>query len=103
MKRLIIATKNLGKFREVKALLEENFDRFYSLNDFAEQVEVEEDSPYYSQNAIKKARIVGDRFGMHTLSDDSGLEVDALGGRPGIHSSRYGKNDDERMARRPML
>lgn len=97
MRRLIIATENMGKFREIKALLGHNFDNYYSLNDFQDKVPVEEDSEVYSENALKKARKIGDRFGMHTLADDSGLEVKALGGRPGVRSARYGKNDDERI------
>lgn len=99
MKKIIIATENMGKFREIKALLEHEFDNFYSLRDFQEKVPVEEDSELYIENALKKARKVGDRFGMHTLADDSGLEVRALGGRPGVRSSRYGMSDDERIFR----
>jgi len=99
MKNIIIATENMGKFREIKALLEHEFDNFYSLRDFQEKVPVEEDSELYIENALKKARKVGDRFGMHTLADDSGLEVKALGGRPGVRSSRYGMSDDERIFR----
>jgi XTP/dITP diphosphohydrolase len=99
MKSVIIATENMGKFREITALLGNEFDRFYSLLDFPEKVPVEEDSDLYVENAIKKARKIGDRFGMHTLADDSGLEVAALGGRPGVRSARYGRNDDERIAK----
>jgi XTP/dITP diphosphohydrolase len=99
MKSVIIATENMGKFREITSLLENDFDEFLSLRDFHEEVPVNEDSNLYIENAMKKARKVGDRFSMHTLSDDSGLEVTALGGRPGVRSSRYGKNDDERIAR----
>ncbi len=97
MKNIIIATENMGKFKEIKALLGHNFDNFYSLRDFQDKVSVEEDSELYIENALKKARKIGDRFGMHTLADDSGLEVKALGGRPGVRSARYGKNDDDRI------
>ncbi|HPU28809.1 MAG TPA: RdgB/HAM1 family non-canonical purine NTP pyrophosphatase [Syntrophorhabdaceae bacterium] len=96
-RKVIIATENLGKFREIKELLLDDFDEFYSLRDFKERVEIVEDSPIYIENALKKARKVGNRFGYNTISDDSGLEVDALNGRPGILSSRYGKNDNERI------
>ena len=58
-----------------------------------------EDSPLYTENVIKKARKIGDRFGYETLADDSGLEVDALGGRPGVLSARYGGTDEERIGR----
>jgi XTP/dITP diphosphohydrolase len=99
MKNIIIATENIGKFKEISALLENEFDTLYSLRDFEEKIPVDEDSELYVENAIKKARKIADRFGMHTLADDSGLEVKALGGRPGVRSSRYGKNDDERITR----
>jgi len=99
MKSVIIATENMGKFREITALLGSEFDRFYSLRDFQEKVSVDEDSDLYVENAMKKARKVGDRFGMHTLADDSGLEVLALGGRPGVYSARSGKSDDERISK----
>ena len=99
MKSLIIATGNAGKFLEIREFLAREFDTFYSLNDFEEKVEVDEDSPLYTENVAKKARKIGDRFGFETLADDSGLEVDALGGRPGVLSARYGSTDGERVAR----
>lgn len=99
MRSVIIATENVGKFKEIRALLKHNFDEFYSLQDFEEKIPVDEDSELYIENAMKKARKIGDRFGMHTLADDSGLEVKALGWRPGVRSSRYGKNDDERITK----
>lgn len=99
MKSIIIATTNKGKFEEIRKVLAEEFDTFYSLADFDESVEVTEDSPLYAENAMKKARKIGDRFGFDTIADDSGLEVGALGGRPGIHSARYARNDSERIDR----
>lgn len=99
MKEIIIATKNPGKFKEIRSLIAAEFDEFHSLLDFPDFKDVDEDSLLYSDNAMKKARKVGERFGMAALADDSGLEVDALGGRPGIHSSRYGSNDAERVSR----
>ena len=59
-----------------------------SLADLDGSVTVDEDRPTYLENAWKKARKVGNRFGMKTLADDSGLEVKALNGAPGIHSAR---------------
>ncbi|HEY3275626.1 MAG TPA: RdgB/HAM1 family non-canonical purine NTP pyrophosphatase [Syntrophorhabdaceae bacterium] len=99
MKSLIIATGNRGKYLEIAHFLAGEFDRFYSLNDFDEKVAIEEDSLLYTENVIKKARKIGDRFAMETLADDSGLEVDALGGRPGVLSARYGNTDEERVDR----
>lgn len=99
MKSLIIATANKGKFEEIKRVLTSEFDELYSLNDFNEKIEVSEDRPTYLENAWKKARKIGDRYGKPALADDSGLEVEALGGRPGIHSSRYGASDPDRIKR----
>lgn len=99
MKHLIIATTNKGKFAELKPLLTDHFEEIHSLLDFQETIDVVEDSPYYAGNAMKKARKIGGHFGMPALADDSGLEVAALNGRPGIQSSRYGKTDDERIER----
>jgi XTP/dITP diphosphohydrolase len=99
MRSVIIATENPGKFKEIKTLLADEFDVFHSLLDFEEKVPVDEDSMFYIENAMKKARKVGDRFGAYTIADDSGLEVEALGGRPGVRSSRYGRSDDERIGR----
>jgi XTP/dITP diphosphohydrolase len=94
---IIIATGNQGKFREIQEDLSGVFDTFYSLDDLDDKVEVEEDRGSYADNAWKKARKIGDRFGISTLADDSGLEVEALGGRPGLFSARYGKSDQERI------
>ncbi len=99
MRKIIVATTNNGKFEEIKSALAQEFETFYSLRDFQEKVEVVEDSPFYVENAIKKARKIGERFGLYTIADDSGLEVEALGGRPGVLSSRYGKDDDDRIMR----
>ncbi len=96
---IIVATANKGKFEEIKECLAGTFDTFFSLADFEEEVKVVEDQPTYYGNAWKKARKVGDRFGIATLADDSGLEVEALQGRPGIESARYGANDRERVDR----
>jgi XTP/dITP diphosphohydrolase len=99
MKDVIIATENIGKLEEIKSLLGNTFERYYSLKDFEEKVPVDEDQPSYVANALKKARKVGDRFSLATLSDDSGLEVEALQGRPGVYSSRYGKDDNDRITK----
>jgi XTP/dITP diphosphohydrolase len=99
MTDVIIATANRGKFEEIKSILLREFDRLYSLKDLDGGVDVEEDSPLYLENALKKARKIGDRFCMDTIADDSGLEVKALGGRPGVHSARYGKDDNDRIDR----
>ena len=97
MHDLVVATTNQGKFKEIKELLAGQFTSFHSLLDFKEGCAVVEDQPSYAENAWKKARKIGDRFGIDPLADDSGLEVDALRGRPGIYSARYGETDAERI------
>lgn len=99
MTNVIIATTNRGKFEEIRDLISGQFTHAHSLLDFEDAIVVDEDSPHYADNAMKKARKVGEHFGMPALADDSGLEVAALGGRPGVHSSRYGRNDEERIGR----
>ena len=99
MHDLIIATSNQGKFREITEALKGQFVSFYSLSDLKDRGDVVEDQPSYAENAWKKARKIGNRFGIDTLADDSGLEVDALGGRPGIYSSRYAVTDNKRIDR----
>jgi len=99
MRDLIIATTNMGKFAEIGEQLAGRFGRLYSLLDFSDRNSVAEDQESYAENALKKARKFGDQLGMDTLADDSGLEVDALQGRPGIYSARYGKDDAGRIER----
>ncbi len=88
-KDIIIATKNRGKVEEFNKLLKDYFDNIYSLLDFDSTPEIVEDQPTFAGNAIKKAEIIGNYFGKITLSDDSGLVVEALNGAPGIYSARY--------------
>jgi len=99
MRSLIVATGNAGKFGEIKSSLSGTFDDFFSLGDFDEKIDVVEDMATYQENALKKARKIGNRFAMDTLADDSGLEVEALGGKPGVFSARFGASDDERIER----
>jgi XTP/dITP diphosphohydrolase len=63
--------------------------RIYSLNDFPNAPQIEEDGKSFAENALKKARFYSKYFGKLTISDDSGLEVDGLQGLPGIYSARY--------------
>ncbi len=97
MGSIVVATSNRGKLEEIRRFLDGRFDRFFSLADFDRPIEVVEDMPTYFENAFKKARKAGNLYGMDALADDSGLEVEALGGRPGIHSARYGADDEERI------
>jgi XTP/dITP diphosphohydrolase len=97
VKSIIVATANTGKFSEIKEYLDGRFDRFLSLADFDELVDVVEDRTTYFDNAAKKARKVAHRFGLNALADDSGLEVEALGRRPGVYSARYAPDDRQKI------
>jgi XTP/dITP diphosphohydrolase len=87
---LLIATTNQGKIVELRSLLDSLPFRLRSLTEFPETEEVEETGVTFSDNAILKARAYAGKTGLWTLADDSGLEVDALGGAPGVFSARYG-------------
>jgi len=86
---LLIATTNTGKFREFAALLSEPAIVLKSLADCPGAPEVSEDGTTYAANALHKALTVARWSQCTTLADDSGLEVDALGGAPGVRSARY--------------
>lgn len=86
---IIIATKNSGKVREIRKALKGLRLKIYSLNDFSDIPEMEEDGKSFSENALKKARFYSKYFRKLTIADDSGLEVDVLKGLPGIYSARY--------------
>jgi XTP/dITP diphosphohydrolase len=87
---LLIATTNPGKRAEIESILKRYSLRIISLNDLSSYPTVVEDGVTFEENALKKARTLAEFSGRVTLADDSGLEVDALGGAPGIHSARYG-------------
>jgi XTP/dITP diphosphohydrolase len=86
---LLVATTNLGKFAEVKSYLKHFPIRLLSLQSLEDFPVVVEDGSTFEENALKKAKSLAAFSGFLTLADDSGLEVDALNGAPGIYSSRY--------------
>ena len=99
MNRLIIATRNRGKVAEIAGLIEKLGYSVTSLIDAPQVPDIVEDADTFEGNAIKKAVETSRICGCPALADDSGLEVDALGKRPGIHSARYGGdglNDEQR-------
>ena len=98
MTELLVATTNPGKFAEVQAFLAKLPLRITSLKSLTNPPEVVENGRTFEENALKKARTLAEYSGLLTLADDSGLEVDALGGEPGIYSARYAgaEGDDER-------
>lgn len=95
--RLVLATRNKGKVKELQELLAGAGVEVVSLADFPDVPEVVEDGDTFQANAVKKAREVAEAVGELTLSDDSGLEVDCLDGAPGVISARFAgaQHDDE--------
>lgn len=93
---LVIATRNRKKIGEIRRILEGVPVKLYSLDDFPGSPEVEEDADTFEGNAIKKARAIAGYSGKPAIADDSGLEVDALGGAPGVFSARYSGTGDDR-------
>lgn len=89
MKRLVVATRNPHKLTEIRAVLADLDYEITSAADHPEAPEVEEDAPTLEGNAEKKARWVAAATGLLALADDTGLEVDALGGAPGVYSARW--------------
>lgn len=98
---LLVATKNAGKVRELTELLVGLPLRLRNLSDFPAAPEVDETGATFEENARLKAVGYGEHARLLTLADDSGLEVAALGGEPGVRSARYGglATDAERTAR----
>jgi len=98
--RLIFATRNRGKLTELRELLGDLDIEVLSLDDAARELpDVVEDGETFAANATKKAREISQATGLPALADDSGLEVDALGGAPGVHSARYSGVDARGAAR----
>lgn len=86
---LLVATTNGGKLAEIKSFLKYLPVHIISLSDLQDPPVVAEDGQSFEENALKKARTLAEWSGYRTLADDSGLEVDALDGRPGILSARF--------------
>ncbi len=97
--KLLLATRNWNKLTEVQHALAGTGWEAMILSDLGDAPEVEEDGATFEENAQKKARTAAERAKMWTLAEDSGLEVDALGGEPGVKSARYageGATDTDR-------
>lgn len=89
MIELLVGTTNPGKLAEVQAFLHKLPLKIYSLTNLGSRPTIVEDGKTFEENALKKARTLAEYSGYVTLADDSGLEVDALNGAPGIYSARY--------------
>lgn len=86
---MVIASRNQGKIREIKAMLSDMPVEILSLSDFDNIPELAEEGSTFQENAAQKARSVMLATGLTALADDSGLEVDYLGGAPGVYSARF--------------
>lgn len=99
-RRVVVATRNPGKVRELARLLAPIGVDLVALDEVAPDApDVEEDGATLEANAVKKARDAARRTGLAAIADDSGLEVDALGGAPGVRSARYAGVGDTRQER----
>jgi XTP/dITP diphosphohydrolase len=104
LKRIVFASRNRGKIKEIQALLTDSGVTLHSLEDYPDLPEIQEDGRSFLENAFKKARTIAELTGEVVLADDSGLEVEALHGAPGIYSARYaGENGDDGMNIRKLL
>jgi XTP/dITP diphosphohydrolase len=100
LQKIVIATRNSGKLGEFHTLLAPLNSTLLSLRDISLDIEVEETGSSFKENACLKAIEYSRLTQLPVLADDSGLEVEALGGRPGIHSARYagpGASDSDRI------
>jgi XTP/dITP diphosphohydrolase len=93
MKKLLIATNNKGKVKELQDLLKDTEVELITPAQINLDLDVVEDGQTYAENATKKAVAFAQASGLISLADDSGLEVDALDGAPGLYSARYGSTD----------
>lgn len=104
MTEVIVATNNKGKFREIQEALKDLPLKLVPLWELPEPIKIVEDGNTYEENALKKAREVAKRTGKLSIADDSGLEVEPLGGAPGIHSAHYaGEGATDRENNRKLL
>ena len=101
--RLLLGTRNPGKVKEITTILEDSGWTFSSLQEFDRVGPAAEDGVTYAENAIAKARFYAAATGLLALADDSGLEVAALGGAPGVYSARYAGDNASDADRRELL
>ncbi len=103
MPKLVFATGNINKVRELQELLAGLPFKMATIDDYPGLVMPEEDQPTFAGNAALKAEAVSSFSGEIALADDSGLEVDALGGRPGVYSARYAGEESNYDANNRLL
>ena len=93
IRELVLATRNRHKVEELVALLGDLGVTIRTLDEFPDVPDVVEDGDTCEANAVKKARAIAEFTGLPAVADDTGLEVDALGGRPGVYTARYAGED----------
>lgn len=93
MMKIVFATNNKNKLREIREILGNQFD-IVSLKDIGCDVDIPETGDTLEENAMQKAKYVWEHYHMNVFADDTGLEVDSLGGEPGVHSARYAEGTD---------
>jgi len=98
MKQLLIATNNKGKVKEIQDLLKDTGIELVTPAQIKLDLDVIEDGGTYAENAAKKAIAFAKASGLISLADDSGLEVEALAGAPGLYSARYGSQNGEKLS-----
>ena len=103
MRSLLLGTRNPGKVKEITSILGDSGWSFSSLQEFPKIEAAEENGVTYAENAIAKAVFYARATGMCALADDSGLEVDALAGAPGVYSARYAGASASDADRRVLL
>ena len=103
MRSLVLATRNPGKVREIESILADSGWSFSSLQSFPDVETPAETGATYAENAILKARFYAIATGVCALADDSGLEVEALSGAPGVFSARYAGANASDADRRALL
>jgi XTP/dITP diphosphohydrolase len=100
--KLIFATNNAHKLREVAQVVGENFE-ILTLRECGINEDIPEEQPTLEGNALQKARYIYERTGISCFADDTGLEVDALGGEPGVRSARYATDGHDDEANKRLL
>lgn len=93
MKRIVFATNNQHKLQEIREILSPEFE-IVSLKEIGCHEDIPETGNTLEENALQKARYISERYHISCFADDTGLEVEALGGAPGVHSARYAEGTD---------
>lgn len=91
--KIVFATNNPNKLQEIRDILGERFE-IVSLQDIGCHEDIPETGETLQENALLKAKYVAEHYGLDCFADDTGLEVEALHGAPGVHSARYAEGTD---------